>query len=118
MKKIVVLGGGISGYGSAVLAKKQGFDVLLSDAGHLADKYRAVLDEWGVEYEEGGHTMERLLAADEVIKSPGIPEKAPAVVAIMQKGITVISEMEFASRYMGRAKTICITGANGKTTTT
>ena len=118
MKKIVVLGGGISGYGSAVLAKKQGFDVLLSDAGHLADKYRKVLDEWGVEYEQGGHTMERLLAADEVIKSPGIPEKAPAVVAIREKGIPVISEMEFASRYMGRAKTICITGSNGKTTTT
>ena len=118
MKRIVVLGGGISGFGSAVLAKKKGFEVLLSDAGTISEKYRKVLDEWKVEYEEGGHTMERLLAADEVIKSPGIPEKAPAVKAIREKGIPVISEMEFAQRYMGRSKTICITGSNGKTTTT
>ena len=118
MKRIVVLGGGISGFGSAVLAKKKGFEVLLSDAGTIGEKYRNVLDEWQVEYEEGGHTMERLLAADEVIKSPGIPEKAPAVKAIREKGIPVISEMEFAQRYMGRSKTICITGSNGKTTTT
>lgn len=118
MKKIVVLGGGISGFGSAVLAKKKGFDVLLSDAGTIAERYKTILDEWNVEYEEGGHTMERLLAADEVIKSPGIPEKAEAVKAIRERGIPVISEMEFAQRYMGRAKTICITGSNGKTTTT
>ncbi len=118
MKKIVVLGGGISGFGSAVLAKKKGFDVLLSDAGTIAERYKTILDEWNVEYEEGGHTMERLLAADEVIKSPGIPEKAAAVKAIRERGIPVISEMEFAQRYMGRAKTICITGSNGKTTTT
>ena len=118
MKKIVVLGGGISGYGSAVLAKKKGFDVFLSDAGKVAPKYAAVLDEWGVEWEHGSHSMERILAADEVIKSPGIPEKAAVVQALREQGTPIISEMEFASRYMGKARTICITGSNGKTTTT
>ena len=118
MKKIVVLGGGISGYGSAILAKKKGFDVLLSDAGKIAPRYRARLDEWKVPYEEGGHTEERILAAAEVIKSPGIPETAPIVRRIRAAGIPVISEMEFAGRYLGRAKCICITGSNGKTTTT
>ena len=115
---IAVLGGGISGYGSAILAKKQGFDVLLSDMGKISPLYRARLDEWGVEYEEGGHSVERILTASEVIKSPGIPDKAPLVKALHEKGIPVISEMEFASRYMGNARTICITGSNGKTTTT
>lgn len=118
MKRIVVLGGGISGYGSAVLAKKKGFDVFLSDAGTIAERYRRVLDEWGVEYEQGGHTMERILAADEVVKSPGIPEKAPVVQALRGRGIPIVSEIEFAGRYKGRARTICITGSNGKTTTT
>ncbi len=118
MKRIVVLGGGISGYGSAVLARKEGFDVFLSDAGRIADRYKAVLDKWGVPYEEGGHSEERIFAADEVIKSPGIPEKAPIVKALRERGIPIISEMEFAGRYLGRAKTICITGSNGKTTTT
>ena len=117
-KKIVVLGGGISGYGSAILAKKLGFATLLSDAGRIADRYKAALDEWGVEYEEGGHTMERILAADEVIKSPGIPEKAPVVKALRAQGTPIISEIEFAGRYKGKARTICITGSNGKTTTT
>ena len=117
-KKIVVLGGGISGYGSAILAKKLGFETLLSDAGRIADRYKAALDEWGVEYEEGGHTMERILAADEVIKSPGIPEKAPAVKALREQGTPIISEIEFAGRYKGKARTVCITGSNGKTTTT
>ena len=117
-KNIVVLGGGISGYGSAVLAKKSGFDVFLSDAGKIAERYKKVLDEWGVPYEEGGHTMERILAADEAVKSPGIPETAPVVRALTEKGVPVISEIEFAGRYKGRAKTICITGSNGKTTTT
>ena len=115
---IAVLGGGISGYGSAILAKKQGFEVLLSDMGQIAPHYRARLDEWGVEYEEGGHSVERILTASEVIKSPGIPDKAPLVQALHEKGVPVISEMEFACRYMGKAKTICITGSNGKTTTT
>ena len=117
-KFIVVLGGGISGYGSAILAKKQGFEVLLSDMGQIAPLYRSRLDEWGVEYEEGGHSVERILTASEVIKSPGIPDKAPIVKALREKNIPVISEMEFACRYMGKAKTICITGSNGKTTTT
>ena len=117
-KFIAVLGGGISGYGSAILAKKQGFDVLLSDMGQIAPRYRERLDEWGVEYEEGGHSVEHILTASEVIKSPGIPDKAPLVKALREKGVPVISEMEFACRYMGKAKTICITGSNGKTTTT
>ena len=117
-KKIVVLGGGISGYGSAVLAKKMGFDTFLSDAGPIAKRYTDILDEWQIEYEQGGHTMERILAADEVIKSPGIPEKAAAVKALREKGTPIISEMEFAARYMGKSRTICITGSNGKTTTT
>ena len=118
MKKIVVLGGGISGYGSAVLAKKKGFEVFLSDMSKVAERYAKILDEWGIEWEQGQHTMERILAADEVIKSPGIPEKAAAVQALRAQGTPIISEMEFAARYMGKARTICITGSNGKTTTT
>ena len=118
MKRIVVLGGGISGYGSAILAKKKGFDVFLSDSGHIADRFRERLDEWEGPYEEGGHTEERILAASEVIKSPGIPETAPIVRRIREAGIPVISEIEFAGRYIGRARCICVTGSNGKTTTT
>ena len=118
MKNIVVLGGGISGYGSAVLAKKKGHKVFLSDAGRVAERYARVLDEWGVEWEQGGHTMERILAADLVVKSPGIPDKADVVKRLREKGTPIISEMEFASKYMGKARTICITGSNGKTTTT
>ena len=117
-RKIVVLGGGISGYGSAILAKKKGFDVFLSDMGKIADRFKARLDEWSVEYEEGQHTEERILDANEVIKSPGIPDSAPMVRKIREKGIPLISEIEFAARYKGVAKTICITGSNGKTTTT
>ena len=118
MKKVVVLGGGISGYGSAVLAKKRGYDVFLSDAGRVAERYATILDEWGVEWEQGNHSMERILAADVVVKSPGIPEKAEAVKALRAKGTPIISEMEFAAKYMGKARTICITGSNGKTMTT
>ena len=118
MKKIVVLGGGISGYGSAILARKMGFDVFLSDSGRLADRFRMKLEAWGVPYEEGGHTEERVLAASEVIKSPGIPETAPLVCRLRERGVPVISEIEFAGRYLDGAKTICITGSNGKTTTT
>ena len=117
-RKIVVLGGGISGYGSAILAKKKGFDTFLTDMGKIAPKFRERLDEWGVEYEEGGHTEKRILDANEVIKSPGIPDSAPIVQKIRERGIPVISEIEFAGRYKGVAKTICITGSNGKTTTT
>ena len=118
MKRIVVLGGGISGYGSAILAKKEGFDVFLSDAGRIADRFKRKLEEWNVPYEEGGHSVERILAATEVIKSPGIPDKAPIVKALHERNIPIISEMEFACRYMGKSRTICITGSNGKTTTT
>ena len=118
MKRIVVLGGGISGYGSAILAKKQGFEVFLSDAGRIGDRFRRELDRWEVPYEEGGHTMEGILTADEVVKSPGIPETAPIVRRIREQGIPVISEIEFAGRYLDGARTICITGSNGKTTTT
>ena len=117
-RKIVVLGGGISGYGSAILAKKKGFDTFLTDMGKIAPKFKERLDEWGVEYEEGQHTEERILDANEVIKSPGIPDTAPIVGKIRERGIPVISEIEFAGRYKGVAKTICITGSNGKTTTT
>ena len=117
-RKIVVLGGGISGYGSAILAKKKGFDVFLTDMGKIAPKFRERLDEWRVEYEEGQHTEERILDANEVVKSPGIPDTAPIVRKIRERGIPVISEIEFAGRYKGVAKTICITGSNGKTTTT
>lgn len=117
-RKIVVLGGGISGYGSAILAKKKGFDVFLSDMGKIAPKFRERLDEWKVEYEEGQHTEERIIDANEVVKSPGIPDTAPIVKRIRERGIPVISEIEFAGRYKGVAKTICITGSNGKTTTT
>ena len=117
-KKIVVLGGGISGYGSAVLAAKEGYEVFLTDAGRIAPKFRERLDQWNVPCEEGGHTMERILDAAEVIKSPGIPDTAPVVQQIRARGIPVISEMEFAGRYLRGARTVCITGSNGKTTTT
>ena len=117
MSRIVVLGGGESGIGSAVLAKVKGFDVFLSDMGKISDKYVAMLDEWEIPYEQGGHTEELILNADEVIKSPGIPYTAAMVQKIEEKGIGVISEIEFAGRY-DSAKKVCITGSNGKTTTT
>ncbi len=117
-KNIVVLGGGISGYGSAILAKKKGFGVFLSDAGCIAECFKQRLDEWQVPYEEGGHSEERILAATEVVKSPGIPDTAPIVRKIREAGIPIVSEIEFAGRYMGKARCICITGSNGKTTTT
>ncbi len=114
---IVILGAGESGTGSAVLAKSRGFDVFVSDSGSIREKYLAMLVSKGIEYEEGRHTEERILQAFEVIKSPGIPENAPIVMAITRKGIPVISEIEFAGRYTDAMK-ICITGSNGKTTTT
>ena len=98
MKNIVVLGGGISGYGSAILAKKKGFGVFLSDAGKIADRFRAKLDQWQVPYEEGGHSEERILAATDVITSPGIPATAPIVRQVCAAGIPVIPDMEFAVR--------------------
>ncbi len=117
MSRIVVLGGGESGVGSAVLAKVKGNDVFLSDMGRIAEKYVAVLDEWEIPYEQGKHTEELILNADEVIKSPGIPPTAPMVRKIIDGGISVISEIEYAGRY-DTAKKVCITGSNGKTTTT
>lgn len=116
MKKIAILGGGISGYGAAVLARKQGFEVFLSDSGAIEPGYRAKLDEAGIPWEQGGHTEERILSADEAIKSPGIPDSAPIVRALAKNGVPVISEIEFAARYTD-ARTICVTGSNGKTTT-
>ena len=117
MSRIVVLGGGESGVGSAVLAKVKGFDVFLSDKGQIPEKYAAVLKEWDIPFEQGMHTEELIMNADEVIKSPGIPETAQMVQKIIRGGIGIISEIEFAGRY-DSAKKICITGSNGKTTTT
>ena len=116
-KRIVILGGGESGCGAAILAKKLGFDVFLSDFGSIADKYKQMLDEQEIPWEEGKHTKELILNAGEVIKSPGIPNEAPIIVQIKNAGIPIISEIEFAGRYT-RAKMVCITGSNGKTTTT
>ena len=117
MSRIVILGGGESGVGSAVLAKVKGFDVFLSDMGKISDEYASMLEKWEIPFEQGCHTEELILNADEVIKSPGIPSTAPMVKKIEEKGIGVISEIEFAGRY-DNAKKICITGSNGKTTTT
>ena len=116
-KRIVVLGGGESGCGAAVLAKVKGFDVFLSDKGKIGESYVQMLEEWGIPFEQGQHTESLILDADEVIKSPGIPLTAPMIRKIMDKGIHIISEIEFAGRY-DTAKKICITGSNGKTTTT
>ena len=117
MSRIVVLGGAESGVGAAVLAKVKGFDVFLSDKGKIADKYVETLKKWDIPYEEGGHTDSLILNADEVVKSPGIPSSAPMVKLLEEKGIHIVSEIEFAGRY-DSAKKICITGSNGKTTTT
>ena len=117
MKRLVILGGGESGVGTAVLAQKNGYEVFLSDKGKLKDKYKEVLLKYGIEWEEEKHTEALVLNADEVVKSPGIPDKAELVKALHAKGIPVISEIEFAGRYTS-AKKICIKGSNGKTTTT
>ncbi len=117
MKRIVILGAGESGAGAAVLAKKEGFDVFVSDMAAIKDKYKQMLDAHGIAWEEQQHTEEKILSADEIIKSPGIPKEAPMMRKIAEKGIPVISEIEFAGRYT-HSKMICITGSNGKTTTT
>ena len=117
MKRIVVLGAGESGAGAAVLAKKEGFDVFVSDMSKIKDRYKEMLDSHQIEWEEGKHTEEKILNADEVIKSPGIPDETPMMQKVIAKGIHVISEIEFAGRYTN-SKMICITGSNGKTTTT
>lgn len=116
-KKIVILGAGESGAGAAILAKQQGFDVFVSDLSTIQSKYKELLDSHGITWEEGQHTETKILEADEVIKSPGIPDKAPIIQKIISKDIPIISEIEFAGRYT-TSKMICITGSNGKTTTT
>ena len=116
-KKIVILGAGESGAGSAVLAQKHGFDVFVSDKGQIKEKYREILDNYNIKWEEGNHDEKIILSAGEVIKSPGIPENAPVIIMIRERGIPVISEIEFAGRYAEGIK-ICITGSNGKTTVT
>lgn len=116
MKNIVILGGGESGYGSAILAKKMGFRVFLSDKGLLGEKYRDALMGAGVDFEQGEHTLERILEADLVVKSPGIPDKAEVVQALKAKQVPIVSEIEFAGNYC-KAKIVSITGSNGKTTT-
>lgn len=117
MKRIVVLGAGESGAGAAVLAKKEGFDVFVSDMSAIKDKYKQMLNDHHIEWEEGRHTEEKILTADEVIKSPGIPKEAPMVRKLVAQGTHIISEIEFAGRYTD-SKMVCITGSNGKTTTT
>ena len=116
-KRIVILGAGESGTGAAILAKKKGFDTFVSDSSHIQDKYKEMLDERNIPWEEGHHTEELILNADEIVKSPGIPNNAPLILKLKEKGTPIISEIEFAGRYT-HAKMICITGSNGKTTTT
>jgi UDP-N-acetylmuramoylalanine--D-glutamate ligase len=117
MSRLVILGAGESGTGAAILAKKQGFDVFVSDLSEIKSSYKEELDMHGISWEERQHTEELILNADEVIKSPGIPDKVPIIKTLKAKGIHIISEIEFAGRYTS-ARMICITGSNGKTTTT
>ncbi len=116
-KRIVILGAGESGAGAAVLAQVKGFDVFVSDMSAIQEKYKAQLDQYGIAWEEGRHTPDLILNADEVIKSPGIPDSAPMIVALRERNIPIVSEIEFAGRYT-QARMVCITGSNGKTTTT
>ena len=117
MKNLVILGGGESGVGAAILGKDKGFNVFLSDFGTIPEKYRLMLDAEGISWEQGGHDMDRILKADEIVKSPGISPASPVMKAVAEAGIPVISEIELAGRYTD-AKMVCITGSNGKTTTT
>ncbi len=116
--KIVILGAGESGIGAAILAIKEGYTVFVSDSGKIPDKYKLVLEEKEIEFEEGNHSQERILTADEVMKSPGIPDKSSLVKQIRERGIPVISEIELAFRHKGESRILGITGSNGKTTTT
>ena len=116
-KRIVILGAGESGTGAAILAKKEGFDVFVSDLSTIKPKYKEMLETRGIRWEEGQHTESDILNADEIIKSHGIPDKAPIIKKLKEQGTPIISEIEFAGRYTD-AKMICITGSNGKTTTT
>ncbi len=117
MKRLVVLGGGESGVGTAILGKKKGYEVFVSDKGKIKEKYKKVLEHFEIDWEEGQHTESKILNADVVMKSPGIPDTVPLVVALNQNGVSVISEIEFAAKYTN-AVIIGITGSNGKTTTT
>lgn len=117
MKRMVILGAGESGVGAAILAKVKGYEVFVSDMGEIKPHYAALLEQHSIPYESGKHTAELILNADEVVKSPGIPDTAPMVKALIEQGTPIISEIEFAARYT-QAKMICITGSNGKTTTT
>lgn len=116
-KKMVILGAGESGTGAAILAKQKGFEVFVSDKSSIKPQYKEMLSQRGIRWEEGQHTESEILDADEIVKSPGIPDKAPIIQKVKEKGIKIISEIEFAGRY-SRSKMICITGSNGKTTTT
>ena len=117
MKRIVILGGGESGIGTAVLACEKGYSVFLSDNGVIQKNYRSVLEDYQIEFESEGHSLEKILNADVVMKSPGIPDSIPLIVRLKNLGIPVVSEIEFASKYTD-ATIIGITGSNGKTTTT
>ena len=117
MKKLAILGAGESGVGTAILAQKQGYDVFVSDMGSIKAKYKKSLDENNIRWEENQHTESEILSATEVVKSPGIPDSAPIIQALIKKDTPILAELEFAQRY-SKGKTICITGSNGKTTTT
>jgi len=117
-KRLVILGGGESGLGAAILGKQKGYEVFVSDAGEIKEQYRKQFEQYKIEFESGKHSEERIFNADEVMKSPGIPEKNELVKKIREKGIPIISEIELAFRYKGNSKIIGITGSNGKTTTT
>lgn len=116
-KQVAILGGGESGVGAAILAQQKGYAVFLSDLGKIKDKYKTVLADYKIDFEEEKHSEEKILSSEFVVKSPGIPDKAPLIVKLKENNVPVISEIEFAGRY-NTAKTICITGSNGKTTTT
>jgi len=116
-KRLVILGAGESGTGTAVLGMQQGYEVFVSDMGNIKEKYKSMMQSYAVPFEEGRHSEELILNADEVVKSPGIPDKAPLIKKLKEKNIPILSEIEFAGRYTD-AKMICITGSNGKTTTT
>jgi UDP-N-acetylmuramoylalanine--D-glutamate ligase len=118
MRNVVILGAGESGNGAALLAKQKGFDVWVSDFGFIKENYKRELEEWGIAYEENGHDEAKILAADIIIKSPGISEKAPIIKKIREQGIELISEIEWGYRFKGESKLVAITGSNGKTTTT
>lgn len=117
-KRIVILGSGESGTGAALLAQRQGFDVFVSDKGAVKEEYKKQLGAHGIAWEEGQHTLDKILRANEIVKSPGIPEKTEVMQAVRAKGIKVVGEIEFGWRYAGKCKTVAITGSNGKTTTT